>query len=958
MPHKVPFTAIHASSTDEGYNMKELEIHNPLVKGWQSSRFCLYPQEIILAFDEKIRIKKLQILAHQFLIATKIEFYVGSLPPDHITTLHGTRYKRLGYVAMADNEKTGFKARELKSVHVDAVGRYLRLVIHKNHVNKYNLYNQAGIVAINVIGDEMTENSETGTVDPRDVNNVINQYMPPGSTFRDNEGKVVDPAVVGAVNKPDFISPMDDLAFDMYQDPEVAQIIRKLDTRKNEAVIQEQYDIAKRLKQAIVDLQKVGERLGRYEVEKRRAIETEDYDLAKVKKIQMDEYRLQIYKQLELHDLLEMSKHDKKAIEDLSISKDQRTPRRDPPPHQNSSPPFLHNPSLHRDPGATSPTQVAKKQSPEPPPTVRNANYADDRPLPTHRHAGHDDSETGAVQPSPRKPTSPVAEPSPRDDDNDDFGEDKVPAGKKPGEKAEPISEKVQREAAGAIDIFGTELVSKIYSKNWSLREEGMKALASHLDNVGEGPEKEELRNMLRAAVVLAVKGVKDKVFAVYSATIALLRLILHQWIPRHKLPKGDTSQTVEKVLPELLARIGDGNTRLKAATVDFIVEMASFPEVYQIQTVPHQCVVPFKPSIQAKMAITRTDIVEKLVQSLKLEKSSGLTVENTTTFANHGLEHTQATVRDAAVNLIFELYKLKGQQVRSKLPSEEHPKVQKNRPLYGKLFDGLDKIDGKPTKAEKKAKVKADKVAEKKAKQAEIDDLTQQLADLRAAAATAQGKTPVPKENGDAVKPGNRSVSPVKAAQQRRMPRAPSIAEASEMGEDLDGQCVFCGEKDESFKEEGLDVHYWKFCPMLKRCGSCKQVVEISAINDHLLTECENKDKFAKCPRCQEAREKKEMDVHLSEKTCPRAKQGQARCPLCQKTFPQSEENWKKHLMGEDGCEANSRRLSALKKAKAKAAGTKEKPRKNSVVNETAKGKTANKGTKAKQQGKTPRVK
>ena len=45
---------------------------------------------------------------------------------------------------MADNEKTGFKARELKSVHVDAVGRYLRLVVHKNHVNKYNLYNQVG----------------------------------------------------------------------------------------------------------------------------------------------------------------------------------------------------------------------------------------------------------------------------------------------------------------------------------------------------------------------------------------------------------------------------------------------------------------------------------------------------------------------------------------------------------------------------------------------------------------------------------------------------------------------------------------------------------------------------------------------------------------------------------------------------------------------------------------------
>lgn len=47
------------------------------------------------------------------------------------------------------------------------------------------------------------------------------------------------------------------MAFDMYQDPEVAQIIRKLDERKREAVQRERYDHAKKLKQAIADLQKV-----------------------------------------------------------------------------------------------------------------------------------------------------------------------------------------------------------------------------------------------------------------------------------------------------------------------------------------------------------------------------------------------------------------------------------------------------------------------------------------------------------------------------------------------------------------------------------------------------------------------------------------------------------------------------------------------------------------------------
>lgn len=57
----------------------------------------------------------------------------------------------------------------------------------------------------------------------------------------------------------DSISHLDDLAFDMYQDPEVAHIIRVLDQKKQEVVRQEKYEEAKNLKQAIADLQKVGQ---------------------------------------------------------------------------------------------------------------------------------------------------------------------------------------------------------------------------------------------------------------------------------------------------------------------------------------------------------------------------------------------------------------------------------------------------------------------------------------------------------------------------------------------------------------------------------------------------------------------------------------------------------------------------------------------------------------------------
>ena len=44
MPHKVSFEIEAFSGEDERYKAQELNVHGPLVKGWQSQRFCLYPQ--------------------------------------------------------------------------------------------------------------------------------------------------------------------------------------------------------------------------------------------------------------------------------------------------------------------------------------------------------------------------------------------------------------------------------------------------------------------------------------------------------------------------------------------------------------------------------------------------------------------------------------------------------------------------------------------------------------------------------------------------------------------------------------------------------------------------------------------------------------------------------------------------------------------------------------------------
>lgn len=97
---------------------------------------------------ERCRVRKLQLLAHQYMISSKVEFYISESLPEYLVPYQAERFRRLGYVSLCDNEKTGCKARELKSVYVDAVGQFLKLIFHQNHANKYNIYNQVRFVCV------------------------------------------------------------------------------------------------------------------------------------------------------------------------------------------------------------------------------------------------------------------------------------------------------------------------------------------------------------------------------------------------------------------------------------------------------------------------------------------------------------------------------------------------------------------------------------------------------------------------------------------------------------------------------------------------------------------------------------------------------------------------------------------------------------------------------------------
>ena len=188
------------------------------------------------------------MLSHQAKVATKIELYVGTGNDYRSVT-----WKRLGYLSLDSNERSSYQARELKSVYIDQVGRFVKLVIHKNFVNKLNMFNQVGIVALNLIGQDNTASTGSLTGDSQIISN-----------------------------------PLNDLSIDMNLDPLTAERLRLLSDAKARAVATEDYITAKKIKAVEGELSMLGAQLTKLDTAKRMAVADEDYDKARELKEKVD----------------------------------------------------------------------------------------------------------------------------------------------------------------------------------------------------------------------------------------------------------------------------------------------------------------------------------------------------------------------------------------------------------------------------------------------------------------------------------------------------------------------------------------------------------------------------------------------------------------------------------------------------------------------------------------------
>jgi len=254
--HKLKYRLIESSSEDPDYPLYEL-LRGTSSNGWMSVRFCTFPQEIIIQFLTPVNLKQINILSNEKKISSMIEFYSyypssstgGDSAQDIYKNYKRVSFQKLGYIRMDTNSRTSYKAREYRKVFINTNCIYLKLVLHKNYLNKYNVFNQVGLISLDFLGIPF---------------NISKKEMYLKESLKDFEFREED---------------LDDVS------QEKIKILKGL---QDEAIRSEDYDEAKRLKMSIDKIKYIGRKIFDMEMQKKVYVNNEDFDNAKILKFEID----------------------------------------------------------------------------------------------------------------------------------------------------------------------------------------------------------------------------------------------------------------------------------------------------------------------------------------------------------------------------------------------------------------------------------------------------------------------------------------------------------------------------------------------------------------------------------------------------------------------------------------------------------------------------------------------
>ncbi len=823
---KLPFRIVHVSSEDEGYSVNDLITRTPFSKGWLSSHFCNYPQEILIEFPKPVKIREIQFLSHQFCIATKIEIYI--LPPK------SEKFKKIGYLSLDNNERSNFQARELKTVYTNYFCIRIKLNLLRCYSNSYNIYSQVGLVAISILGEVPNNNNS----DNLNVN----------------------------------IENMDKLENEMMYDPITLKRLKELYRAKKKAVEFEDFDEAKRIKIAIDSLKSVSQSLIQLEERKKMAIKNDDFDAAKLIKFEIERLRNAVAGINDTNRNVHRDDYSNEPINQINS----------PPNYQPLNKGFEN-------------TEVFN---------LKNNIYED----PNNINKINDNINNIINQEEKQLKSQP------KKDTNDPFNQaskgavdiDNLKVGGMGLNFSEMVEAQLQKEGMGSgknvntgdqdlmldidseaykfgeplIPVLTSDLIKLLFSREWKTKEYGFELLKKEIRDYPNNPA---FGTKTPEDVVVACLGACSYVLRsnMSQALLAAMDAINHLFNKFSSIkPEGMLSINFDKYVHDcirlLIDHIGDPNLKLKERLENTLLEFANY-SIIGSKVLFDQIIKGAikKTLINSKNHLSgRYNFLYRLIQNFGYDENE-VPLESIMEYAIKGYTNPQVAVRDAALNLIVILYKFAGDKIR---------------PFYATLRPAqINNIEDNIQRS---------------------DELLNANNNNR----NNQGYNINEVEPGDFVyDENNNNNENDEMVNNSQMLSKEQENDYNMNNDDAEHTCQFCGLFNPSFTSEQIDLHQYRECPMLIPCFKCKQIVEISGLNQHYLNECEQKKQFKQCSRCREAVLIKDYQQHITDKSCNPFKAVNIcnRCPLCHNDIsPAGKVGWEIHLL-EQTCPNNPRTSS-----------------------------------------------
>ena len=267
-----------SSSSDPEYPIEKINSTTPK-NGWHSSRFCSYPQEILIKFPYPVHIRQVNLLFHETLIPSRVDIYHffpscfnDLMNPDYFNLI----YDKIGFVKPDSNARSDYQCREYKRIALAENCYYLKLSFQKNINNIYNPFNQVGLINLQCFGFVYNETNLSEIFNYKFHKNNHNIYNDPNEFDNLIKTENFDKYVpVAEIKDDDFHKKCADKLQDLHIHLDRAKYFNN-------------YDKAKQINNYIKQVRLIGYKVQHLNKLKRIAVDKENYPKAKEIKNEMD----------------------------------------------------------------------------------------------------------------------------------------------------------------------------------------------------------------------------------------------------------------------------------------------------------------------------------------------------------------------------------------------------------------------------------------------------------------------------------------------------------------------------------------------------------------------------------------------------------------------------------------------------------------------------------------------